>query len=40
MIHQPKAPREEQEPKPDPIDPPNDAPPAELPGDPINEPNV
>ena len=30
----------EPEPKPDPIDPPNDQPPAELPGDPIEQPNV
>ena len=40
MAHQPKEPRKEQDPKPEPIDPPSDVPPAELPGDPINVPNV
>lgn len=36
----PKEPRKEQEPKPEPIDPPSDAPPVELPGDPMDEPNI
>ena len=40
MTHQPKEPRKEQEPKPVPIDPPVDVPPAELPGDPVNAPNL
>lgn len=40
MQMQPKEPRKEQEPKPEPIDPPSDAPPVELPGDPMDEPNI
>lgn len=36
----PKEPRREQEPKPESIDPPSDAPPVELPGDPVDKPNV
>ena len=35
-----KVPRKEQEPKPEPIDPPSDVPPVELPGDPLDKPNV
>ena len=35
-----KNPLKEPEPKPDPIDPPNDQPLAELPCDPIEQPNV
>lgn len=40
MAQQPKEPRKEQEPTPDPIDPPNDVPPVEQPGDPVEQPNV
>lgn len=40
MATQPKDPRKEQEPRPEPIDPPNDEPPMELPGDPIDEPKI
>lgn len=36
----PKDPHKEQEPTPEPIDPPNDDPPVELPGDPMDKPNV
>lgn len=40
MAQHPTDPRKEQDPRPEPIDPPSDVPPAELPGDPIDEPNV
>lgn len=40
MQHHPKEPRKEQEPKSEPIDPLSDAPPVELPGEPIDKPNV
>lgn len=36
----PKEPRKEQEPTPEPIDPPSDAPPVELPSEPMDKPNV
>lgn len=36
----PKEPCKEQEPAPEPIDPPSDAPPVELPSDPLDKPNV
>lgn len=35
-----KNPLKESEPKPDPIDPPDDQPPVELPGNPVDQPNV
>ncbi|EED67241.1 hypothetical protein CtesDRAFT_PD2187 [Comamonas testosteroni KF-1] len=35
-----KNPLKEAEPKPEPVDPPNEQPPAELPTDPIDRPNV
>lgn len=38
MIH--KDPRKEEEPSPEPIDPPTDAPPLEAPQDPANAPNI
>lgn len=40
MTYPLKEPRKEQDPKPDPIDPPTDVPPVELPGDPVEQPNV
>lgn len=40
MTYPPKEPRKEQDPKPDPIDPPDDVPPVEVPGDPVEQPNV
>lgn len=40
MDQQPKEPRKEQEPSPEPVDSPSDSPQVELPGDPINKPNV
>lgn len=36
----PKDPHKEQDPAPEPIDPPNDDPPVELPGDPVDKPNI
>ncbi|MFZ7337552.1 hypothetical protein ACLS0R_14985 [Comamonas jiangduensis] len=36
----PKDPHKEQDPAPEPIDPPNDDPPVELPGDPLDKPSV
>ena len=36
----PKDPSKDQDPKPEPIDPPSDVPPVELPGDPVDKPNV
>ncbi|MEG2631597.1 MAG: hypothetical protein RSB42_12060 [Comamonas sp.] len=38
MMH--KDPRKEEEPSPEPIDPPTDAPPLEAPQDPANAPNI
>lgn len=40
MNQRPKEPRKEQEPTPEPIDPPSDAPLVELPGGPMDAPNV
>jgi hypothetical protein len=42
MSHQPKNPGKDQDhdPKPEPIDPPADTPPAELPGSPVDRPNA
>lgn len=40
MAHQPKDPYKDQDPQPEPIDPPKDLPPVELPGDPVQRPNV
>lgn len=40
MVMQSKDPGKDQDPQPEPIDPPENAPPVELPGDPINKPNV
>ena len=40
MATTPKDPSKDQDPKPEPIDPPSDAPPVELPGDPLDKPNV
>ncbi|WP_417283666.1 hypothetical protein [Comamonas sp.] len=40
MTQQPKEPRKEQEPAPDPIDPPNNVPPGKSPSDPVDQPNV
>lgn len=40
MQPKPKAPRKEQEPQPEPIDPPTDTPPVELPGEPTDAPNM
>ena len=40
MNLQPKEPRKEQDPQPAPIDPPDDVPPVELPGDSVEQPNV
>lgn len=40
MATNPKDPSKDQDPKPEPIDPPDDAPPVELPGDPMDMPNV
>lgn len=40
MQPHPKEPCKEQEPNPEPIDPPRDAPPAELPGEPVDQPRV
>lgn len=40
MTHPPKDPHKDQDPQPEPIDPPSDVPPVELPGDPVQQPNV
>ena len=40
MQPHPKEPRKEQEPKPEPIDPPRDVPPAESPREQVDQPNV
>lgn len=40
MATTPKDPSKDQDLQPEPIDPPDDAPPVELPGDPLDMPNV
>jgi len=40
MATTPRDPNKDQDPKPEPIDPPDDAPPVELPGEPMDRPNV
>jgi len=40
MATTPRDPSKDQDPKPEPIDPPDDAPPVELPGEPMDRPNL
>lgn len=40
MANTTKDPHKGQDPQPEPVDPPKDVPPVELPGDPVQQPNV